>query len=137
MKREPRFAGWLREITVMGGSTTVGNMSAVGEANVFNDPEAAAVVFESGAPLRMVGLNVTRVTGTRAPDIEKLRGGGRVPRRLPTFSPSTGSASSTSSGWISRRCTMSAPSCPTSTRACSPTANVTLLWSCRAASPEG
>jgi inosine-uridine nucleoside N-ribohydrolase len=82
MKREPRFAGWLREITVMGGSTTVGNMSAVGEANVFNDPEAAAVVFESGAPLRMVGLNVTRVTGTRAPDIEKLRGGGRVPSAI-------------------------------------------------------
>lgn len=72
LKREPRFAKWVREFTLMAGSTAVGNMSAVAEANTFNDPEAAQIIFESGTPTRMVGLNVTRVTGTREPDTNRL-----------------------------------------------------------------
>jgi len=78
MKREPRFAGWLREITVMGGSTGLGNITPVAEFNVWCDPEAAAVMFACGAPIRMVGYNVTSVTGTNAGDVARLRTGGAV-----------------------------------------------------------
>ena len=51
-----RIAG----LSLMGGSTGPGNASAVAEFNVWADPEAADVVFRSGVPIKMVGLNVTR-----------------------------------------------------------------------------
>lgn len=82
LKREPRLAGWLREITVMGGSTGLGNITPVAEFNVWADPEAASVVFRCGAPVRMVGYNVTSRTGTDEADIARLQAGGRVARHM-------------------------------------------------------
>lgn len=77
IKREPRFVGWLREISIMGGSTTLGNITPAAEFNIYADPEAAHVVFGCGAPIRMVGYNVTRVTGFDADDIARMRAAGR------------------------------------------------------------
>ena len=82
IKREPRFASWLREITVMGGSAGRGNVGPVAEFNVFCDPEAAAILFGCGAPIRTVGYDVTSQTGTTAADIARLAGGGRVARTI-------------------------------------------------------
>ena len=76
IKREPRLHKWIREITIMGGSTTTGNWSPVAEFNIACDVEAAAAVFESGIPLRMVGYNVGR-TGFDANDIANMRASGR------------------------------------------------------------
>jgi inosine-uridine nucleoside N-ribohydrolase len=78
IKREPRFAGWLREITVMGGSTGLGNITPVAEFNCWADPEASSVMYQCGAPIRMVGYNVTSRTGTNESDIARLRTGGTV-----------------------------------------------------------
>lgn len=80
LRKEPRLAGWLKGISVMGGTTTVGNTTPVAEFNVWSDPEAADIVFRSGVPLWMVGLNVTRQVGVTAEDIERLMAGGRVAR---------------------------------------------------------
>ena len=59
---DPRVSEAVREIVVMGGvylgHTNVGWMP--GEFNFWCDPGAAAVVLSSGAPLRLVGLDVTR-----------------------------------------------------------------------------
>jgi inosine-uridine nucleoside N-ribohydrolase len=77
LRREPRLRQWVREITVMGGSTTLGNVTPVAEFNIACDPEAAWAVFESGIPIRMVGYNVTRRTGFNAGDVERLRASGR------------------------------------------------------------
>ena len=44
----------------MGGSLTFGNVTPAAEFNIWCDPEAAHVVFTSGIPIKMVGLNVTR-----------------------------------------------------------------------------
>jgi purine nucleosidase len=58
---EPRMASAVREIVVMGG-VYLGhtNRSGMpGEFNFWADPDAAAVVLASGAPLRLVGLDVT------------------------------------------------------------------------------
>jgi inosine-uridine nucleoside N-ribohydrolase len=57
---DPGFAGRLHRLVVMGGAATVaGNVTPAAEANFYNDPEAAQIVFESGARLTMVGLDVT------------------------------------------------------------------------------
>lgn len=57
---EPRVATHVREIVFMGGSLRTGSPTV--EFNVGNDPEAAHVVLSSGAPLTMVGLDVTTRT---------------------------------------------------------------------------
>src|SRR5215203_4928442 len=77
LKREPRLRSWLREVTIMGGSTSLGNITPVAEFNVHADPEAASVVFESGIPIRMVGYNVTRQTGFDRDNVARLKGSGR------------------------------------------------------------
>ena len=60
---EPALAGALRSLIVMGGAArTRGNVTPVASANLFNDPESAAIVYRSGAPLVQVGLDVCRQT---------------------------------------------------------------------------
>ncbi len=58
--KDPSLAHRLKEIVIMGGAVwESGNVTPAGEFNIWCDPEAAQVVFRSGAPLRMVGLDVT------------------------------------------------------------------------------
>lgn len=78
LRKEPRLAQWLKAITVMGGTTQIGNTTPVSEFNVWCDPEAADIVFKSGVPLWMVGLNVTRQVGVSKADIDRLAAGGPV-----------------------------------------------------------
>ncbi len=48
------------QIVIMGGALTVcGNVSPFAEANISQDPEAADLLFKSGLPVTMVGLDVT------------------------------------------------------------------------------
>ncbi len=64
MALEPRIAELVAEVVVMGGAVTVpGNVSGVATANLHEDPEAAAIIYRSGAPIVQVGLDVcNRVT---------------------------------------------------------------------------
>ena len=55
----PDIIPLVREVVWMGGSTDTGNWTPAAEFNALADPHAAHVVFGSGVPLRMVGLNVT------------------------------------------------------------------------------
>jgi non-specific riboncleoside hydrolase len=48
----------IKEIAMMGGTTGRGNFTPMGEFNAASDPEAARVVFESGVPIVMLGLDV-------------------------------------------------------------------------------
>jgi uridine nucleosidase len=71
---EPRLAENVKEVVLMGGAATVpGNVSAVAEANIHNDPEAANIVFNAGWPVVMVGLDVTTKTIMSAAYMEELR----------------------------------------------------------------
>lgn len=54
-----RGTGNVRRIVLMGGSTGRGNMAPLAEFNILADPEAADVVFRSGVPITMCGLDVT------------------------------------------------------------------------------
>jgi pyrimidine-specific ribonucleoside hydrolase len=56
---DPSLASKIQSIVVMGGSLTGGNITPAAEFNFYVDPEAARIVFDSGIPLTMVGLNVT------------------------------------------------------------------------------
>ncbi|MFD7082099.1 nucleoside hydrolase [Streptomyces sp. NPDC002181] len=59
LTRHPDAALRIREIVLMGGSTERGNRTPAAEFNIQADPEAADIVFRSGVPLTMCGLNVT------------------------------------------------------------------------------
>ncbi|QJD85758.1 nucleoside hydrolase [Cohnella herbarum] len=58
MRKEPAIVPKIREIVLMGGGT-FGNWTPAAEFNIFVDAEAAKVVFESGVPLTMFGLDLT------------------------------------------------------------------------------
>jgi purine nucleosidase/pyrimidine-specific ribonucleoside hydrolase len=59
LRRHPELGRSIREVVVMGGSTGAGNWRPLAEFNIFVDPEAAHVVFSSGLPVTMCGLDVT------------------------------------------------------------------------------
>ncbi len=56
--KDPSIVPLVKEVILMGGSTTGGNVNASAEANIYNDPEAAQIVFQAGWPVTMVGLEV-------------------------------------------------------------------------------
>ena len=61
VERDPRRLRQAGRVVVMGGAVAVpGNVTPGAEFNFFVDPEAAATVFESGLPLELVPLDVTR-----------------------------------------------------------------------------
>lgn len=54
----PDVADHLERLVFMGGSASEGNVTALAEFNVWQDPEAATCVVESGLPVTMYGLDV-------------------------------------------------------------------------------
>ncbi len=56
----PEIAPLIPELVFMGGSWAHGNVNPAAEFNIWADPEAADIVFRSGIPLVMMGLDVTR-----------------------------------------------------------------------------
>ncbi|MFB2557193.1 nucleoside hydrolase [Herbiconiux liangxiaofengii] len=54
----PEVVPKIERVLFMGGSASGGNATAVAEFNVWHDPEAAAVVIDSGVPTFMYGLDV-------------------------------------------------------------------------------
>ena len=78
VRREPRLAGWVRDFVVMGGSAGRGNVTPAAEFNIAADPEAAAIVFEAGWQVTMVGLDVT-LQARAGPDVQhRMRKLGRL-----------------------------------------------------------
>jgi inosine-uridine nucleoside N-ribohydrolase len=58
VEKDPSIVPLVKGIILMGGSISGGNVNAAAEANIYNDPEAAQIVFQAGWPLTMVGLEV-------------------------------------------------------------------------------
>jgi len=56
--KDPSIVPLVKEVVIMGGSISGGNVNAAAEANIYNDPEAAQIVFHAGWRLTMVGLDV-------------------------------------------------------------------------------
>lgn len=80
LERHPDVRDRIEHIVWMGGAIGEGNVTPAAEFNAFVDPEAAAVVFASGIPITMIGLDVThKALFTRA-HAERLRDAGRAGR---------------------------------------------------------
>lgn len=67
VSKDPSIVPLVRDVVIMGGSISGGNVNAAAEANIYGDPEAAQIVFNAGWPITMVGLDVgNRTLVTRA-----------------------------------------------------------------------
>jgi purine nucleosidase len=74
LAKEPRLAGHLREIVLMGGAFSEGgNITPAAEFNIYVDPEAAARVFDCGAPITMIPLDCTHQALTTESRLNRLR----------------------------------------------------------------
>ena len=69
----PETAKKIHRIVLMGGSASAGNATAAAEFNVWHDPEAAAIVFQSGVPITMYGLDVFMRPGATSADAARLK----------------------------------------------------------------
>ncbi len=82
LTKEPSVARSVDELVIMGGAYGlteygVGNETPVAEFNIYSDPEAAKIVFESGIPLKALGLDVTMAPEAHLipSDYSKIRNG--------------------------------------------------------------
>jgi len=69
----PETAKKIHRIVLMGGSASAGNATAVAEFNIWHDPEAAAIVFQSGVPITMYGLDVFMRPGITSEEAARLK----------------------------------------------------------------
>ncbi|KAJ8754167.1 hypothetical protein K2173_002066 [Erythroxylum novogranatense] len=74
IKRDSSFASKVKRIVILGGAFfALGNVNPAAEANIYGDPEAADVVFTSGADITVVGINITTQVKFTDDDLQSLR----------------------------------------------------------------
>ncbi|MGW0810570.1 nucleoside hydrolase [Nonomuraea sp. NPDC002799] len=78
VRREPRIVEWARDLVIMGGSYTRGNHNPAAEFNMLADPEAAAIVFDAGWTVTMLGLDVTLSALVTSAVLDRMRPLGRL-----------------------------------------------------------
>ncbi len=82
---ESRLAQAAAEIIVMGGAVAVpGNVSPVASANMYEDPEAAAIVYSAGGSLVQVGLDVCDQVTISKDQLDRIAQAGTAPAGLLT-----------------------------------------------------
>lgn len=78
LKTYPQITDKIAAISLMGGGITHGNQTPLAEFNIYVDPEAAEIVFQSGVPIIMAGLDVTEKAAITVAEIDSLQGKGPV-----------------------------------------------------------
>lgn len=63
----------ISELVLMGGALSLGNITPSAEFNIYSDPHAAHIVFESGLKLTMIGLDVTHQARANPARLEAIR----------------------------------------------------------------
>lgn len=83
IKTFPEVKERIERIVLMGGAAVGGNVTPTAEFNIWEDPEAAKIVFDAGIPIVMCGLDVTHLCGLTREQVDGLlESGGRVQRAL-------------------------------------------------------
>ena len=72
LKVFPEVKEKIQEILLMGGAVAGGNVTASAEFNIYEDPESARIVFRSGIPVVMCGLDATEKCALTASQVEKM-----------------------------------------------------------------
>lgn len=73
LRLHPGLAERIAHLSIMGGSIGEGNMTISAEFNIYADPVAADIVFRSGIPITMMGLDVTHMATLDAAAAARLR----------------------------------------------------------------
>ncbi len=72
--QEPRIAPRIKRIIAMGGGFFEGgNVTPTAEFNIYVDPQAARLVFESGIPITLIPLDCTHKALTTKARVQKFR----------------------------------------------------------------
>lgn len=86
LKSYPQLKEKIECISIMGGGIKGGNITAAGEFNFYVDPHSADIVFRSGIPIIMAGLDVTEKARIHQEDIEDIKTkGGKLGEVLHTI----------------------------------------------------
>ncbi|WP_297722286.1 nucleoside hydrolase [Intestinimonas sp.] len=72
LTKYPALPEHIKRIVLMGGATDFGNTTPAAEYNIYADPEAAELVFRSGIPIAMCGLDVTHRAYFTQEEIDRL-----------------------------------------------------------------
>lgn len=72
LRTYPASAEKIAGISLMGGAMGAGNWTPAAEFNIWVDPEAARIVFRSGLPITMHGLDVTHKALMGLPEADRL-----------------------------------------------------------------
>ncbi len=73
LQMEPRLNQWVKEIVIMGGAVEVsGNVTPHAEFNIYNDAEAANVVFSSAVSVTLIGLDVCNQVYVSQTDVPRI-----------------------------------------------------------------
>lgn len=68
----PDLPKLIKRIVIMGGGASQGNATPAAEFNIYADPEAADIVFRSGTPVTMCGLDVTMQAWLTPEEVEEI-----------------------------------------------------------------
>ena len=82
MRLEPKIVPLIKEIVLMGGAVGLGNATPAAEFNIYADPEAAHIVFTSGVPVTMMGLDLTNTALADRNVIERMEALGNKAGKL-------------------------------------------------------
>ncbi len=78
LRTYPEVKQNIEKICIMGGSLHTGNTLPAAEFNLYHDPDAAAIVFESGLPIVMAGLEVCYAGSILFSEYEAFANGGKA-----------------------------------------------------------
>lgn len=74
----PDLCKLIKRIVIMGGGFARGNWTAAAEFNIWADPDAARIVFESGVPMAMMGLDICEKAIIDKDDLSRLDNAGKI-----------------------------------------------------------
>ncbi len=78
LKTYPQLCGKIESIALMGGAVNSGNIQKKSEFNIYHDPEAAKIVFDSGVHIIMAGLEVCYAGSILLKEADEFKNGGKV-----------------------------------------------------------
>jgi len=77
VSKDPSIVPLVKDIVIMGGSISGGNVNGAAEANIYGDPEAASIVFNAGWMVTMIGSDVgerTLITSKHLAELQAKHG---------------------------------------------------------------